>query len=137
MVGDASVDSVVATLVLHYLADWRPILAENHRCLRPGGALVLSIHHPITGWLLSDRSDYHRIELIEEDWTVGGVPVTAQMWRRSISAVFTPLLDAGFAIDAVVEPSPELDESGVPDERARTILTMRPVFLFIRALRAA
>jgi predicted TPR repeat methyltransferase len=49
MVADASIGLVVASLVLHYLRDWRPLLAELHRCLAPPGALVFSVHHPITG----------------------------------------------------------------------------------------
>jgi SAM-dependent methyltransferase len=40
MVPDASIDLVVAALVLHYIEDWRPLLGELHRCLVPGGALV-------------------------------------------------------------------------------------------------
>lgn len=137
MVDDTSVDLVVASLVLHYLADWGPLLAEAHRCLRPGGTIVVSIHHPINGWLLSEQDNYHRTELIEEAWQVGGVSVAARMWRRPISAVFTPLLEAGFIIDAVVEPEPDLDESAVPDDRMRTALNTRPVFLYVRARRVA
>lgn len=137
MVSDASVDLVAASLVLHYVADWGPLLTEAHRCLRPRGALVLSVHHPITGWLLSDQSNYHRTEIIEEEWHYDSGPVAAQMWRRPISAVFTPLLEAKFTIDAVVEPQPDLDESAVSDDRMRTALNTRPVFLYVRALRVA
>jgi SAM-dependent methyltransferase len=66
MVAYASIDLVVASLVLHYLRDWRPLLAELHRCLAPRGALVFSVHHPITGWQLSGRTGYHRTELVSE-----------------------------------------------------------------------
>jgi len=44
-----SIDVVVASLVLHYVADWQPLLQELHRLLKRGGALVFSLHHPITG----------------------------------------------------------------------------------------
>jgi hypothetical protein len=73
--------------------------------------------------------------LIEEERRFDGVPVTVQMWRRPISAVFTPLLEADFTVDSVVEPSPDLDETMVPDERMRTALNTKPVFLYVRALR--
>jgi SAM-dependent methyltransferase len=138
MVADDSVDVVTASLVLHYLPDWRPLLTEVRRCLRPGGALILSVHHPITGWLRSDREDYHRTELIEEDWDLDGVPVTAQMWRRPFSAIFMSVLEAGLSIDAVTEPT--LDEEralAVTDPRMRQALTTQPVFLFVRAVRPA
>lgn len=135
MVDGASMDLVVASLVLHYLPDWHGVLREIHRVLEPGGALVMSVHHPITGWLRSDRTDYHRVELIEEAWDVDGIQTTAHLWRRPVSAVFAPLLEQGLAIDAVHEPSPGLDENAVPDERVRQALNASPVFLFVRAIR--
>ncbi len=132
---DSSMDLAVASLVLHYLPDWTVVMSEVFRALKPGGALVLSVHHPITGWLRSDRADYHRTELFDEVWNVDGVETTVQMWRRPISAIFTPLLAQGFIIDAVYEPSPTFAEDTVPDERMRAALNTSPVFLFIRALR--
>ena len=82
MVESQSMDLATASLVLHYLPDWQVVFREVHRVLKPGGALVMSVHHPITGWLRSDRTDYHRVEEIEEHWDVDGVATTARMWRR-------------------------------------------------------
>lgn len=134
---DGTIDLAVASLVLHYLSDWTTVLSEVFRALRAGGALVLSVHHPITGWVRSDQEDYHRTEVIEETWNVDGVETVAQMWRRPISAIFTPLLAQGFVIDAVHEPSLSLTESAVPNAGTRTALNSSPVFLFIRAVRPA
>ena len=133
MVESRSMDLVVASLVLHYLPDWQGIISEIHRVLKPGGALVMSVHHPITGWFRSDRADYHRVELIEEKWNVDGVETTASMWRRPVSAVFAPLLSNGLVIDEVHEPEPSFDADAVPDERMRHALNTTPVFLYIRA----
>jgi SAM-dependent methyltransferase len=135
MVPDACIDVVVASLVLHYIKDWRPLLGELHRCLVPSGALVFSIHHPITGWQLCDKSDYHRTELVSERWDWDGQPVTGQMYRRPISAIFSQLSGTGFTVDVVDEPQPETaGEPSNPD--VMQILRTLPVFLFIRALRA-
>src|SRR5258708_17955720 len=41
-----SFELVVASLVLHYLEDWAPVLSEVHRVLVPGGRLVVSTPHP-------------------------------------------------------------------------------------------
>jgi SAM-dependent methyltransferase len=41
-----SFDAVLASLVMHYLQDWGPTLAEFRRVLVPGGRLVVSTHHP-------------------------------------------------------------------------------------------
>lgn len=135
MVESASMDLVSASLVLHYLPDWQGVISEVHRVLKPGGALVVSVHHPITGWFRSNRSDYHRIELIEERWNVDGIVTTAQMWRRPVSAVFSPLLHQGLVIDAVHEPEPRFDKRAVPDDRMRAALNTSPVFLYVRATR--
>ena len=135
MVADACIDVVVASLVLHYIEDWRPLLGELHRCPVPGGALVFSIHHPITGWQLSGQADYHRTELVNEQWDWDGQTVTAQMYRRPVSAIFSQLRGAGFAVDVVDEPQPvTAGEPGNPE--VMHILQTQPVFLFIRALRA-
>lgn len=132
MVPTSSMDVVVASLVLHYIADWAPMLDELHRCLVPGGVLVFSIHHPFTGWIRSDQADYHRTELITEDWDWDGQPVTGTLYRRPLSAIFGPLLQAGFTIDVVEEPHPQTD---IADPTTATILNTQPVFLFIRARR--
>lgn len=45
---DETFDDVVAPLVLHYLQDWGPTLAEVRRVLKPGGRLIVSVEHPIS-----------------------------------------------------------------------------------------
>ena len=131
-----SIDAVVASLVLHYLEDWSPLLAELHRLLVPGGVLVFSVHHPITGWNLSECTDYHRTEPVNEQWDWDGQRVTATMFRRPVSAIFGQLRDAGFAVDVVDEPLPQ-DLPATTDARMRVALTTTPVFLFVRAVREA
>lgn len=130
---DSSFDVVIASLVLHYLEDWAPVLAEVHRCLVSGGVLVFSIHHPITGWLRSERTDYHRTELITENWDWDGQLVTARMYRRPLSAIFGPVREAGFILDVIDEPRP----AQIRPEIAPTLaaaLTFQPVFLYVRAI---
>src|ERR1700722_14108643 len=39
-------DDVIAALVLHYLQDWGPALAELRRVLKPGGRLIVAVDHP-------------------------------------------------------------------------------------------
>ena len=44
IVADSGIDIVVAPLVVHYLADWRPVLSRAaRRCLAPDGILVFSV----------------------------------------------------------------------------------------------
>ncbi len=128
-----SIDVVVASLVLHYIEDWAPLLADLSRALVPDGALVFSLHHPINGWLLSDRTDYHRTELVSETWDWDGTPVTARSYRRPLSSIFGELRRAGFAIDVVDEPripaNPDIDPEMLQ------ALNTQPFFLFVRAVR--
>ena len=133
IVPTGEIDVAVASLVLHYIEDWAPLLGELHRCLAPGGALVFSVHHPITGWLLSGMADYHRTELVSETWDWDRQPVTATMYRRPLSAIFGQLRQAGFAVDTVDEPRPQ-EGAGVAPEMFE-VLSTKPVFLFVRALR--
>lgn len=134
-VADAgSIDVVVASLVLHYIKDWAPLLDDVASLLIPGGALVFSLHHPITGWLLSDRTDYHRIELVSETWDWDGLSVTARSYRRPVSAIFGELRRAGFMIDAVEEP--RLPEDSDIDPDMLRALNTQPFFLYLRATRA-
>lgn len=138
MVADASVDVVTASLVLHYLPDWRPLAAEVRRVLRPDGVLVMSVGHPVTGWLRTGCEDYHRIEEYDERWDLEGGSVDVRMWRRPVSGVFAPLLEAGLVVDAVTEPLLDEEQAGtISDERMRWALTTQPVFLFVRARRPA
>ncbi len=134
VVPTGSIDVVVASLVLHYIEDWEPLLAELHRCLVPGGVLVFSVHHPITGWQLSDKADYHRTELVSEDWSWDGQPVTARMYRRPLSAIFGQLRQGGFGVDVVDEPRPQPVGDSV-DSTVVEVLNRMPVFLFVRAPR--
>lgn len=60
------------------------LTAQLHRCLTPGGTLIFSVHHPITGLLLSDRTDYHRTETVSKDWGWDGQPVTATLFVRAL-----------------------------------------------------
>jgi SAM-dependent methyltransferase len=131
-----SIDVVVASLVLHYIKDWAPLLGKLYRCLVPEGALVFSLHHPITGWLLSERADYHSVGLVSEDWDFDGVPVTGRLYRRSLSSIFGELRRAGFTIGVVEEPRGVQAKPDIDPNVLQTLNT-QPLFLFVRAIRAA
>ena len=128
---DASVDLIVASLVLHYLADWTAPLAEFHRVLTPGGAVVFSTHHPAMDWQLHSPDDYFAVEQVTETWHKGGQPFEVTFWRRPLTAMTAAISSAGFVIDRLVEPdaSPELRQRHPQDyDKIRT----KPRFLFFR-----
>ena len=99
---DASFDLVVCILVMHYLKDWRPTLAEFYRVLRPDGVLLFSTHHPFSDLELSPTGDYFSLDLIEDEWDIGKV----QFYRRPLSQISRDLFQSGFVIEEISEPQP-------------------------------
>jgi SAM-dependent methyltransferase len=130
MCTDASFDVVVASLVLHYLEHWEPALREFRRVLAPGGALVLSTHHPTMDWQLHGGS-YFETRRLTETWTKAGVPATVTFWRRPLTAMIAAFRSSGFEIDNIVEPMPTA-ECAERFPKGYVTLTTAPRFLFFR-----
>jgi SAM-dependent methyltransferase len=125
-----SVDLITASLVLHYLREWGPTLAEFRRVLRPGGAVIASVHHP-EDWHWFEGTHYFDTELLTDEWTMAGRPRKVSFYRRPLSATFAALRQAGFQVDQLVEPRP-LSACETEDPRAYQILTGAPRFLYFR-----
>lgn len=132
---DGSFDLVTASLVLHYLRDWAVPLREFHRVLRPGGALLISTHHPTMDVAISDPpSPYFELTLLTDTWHKGGRDLRVQFYRRPLSAIVDALADAGFLIERIPEPRPDPAAfAGWPGLYER--ISAGPWFLFIRALK--
>jgi SAM-dependent methyltransferase len=101
-----SIDGITCSLVLHYLEDWRVALDSFATVLRPGGWLVVSLHHPFGPPLPGERRGYFDTELVSDTWQKGEVTVTQHFWKRPLSADVDEFAEAGFAIERVVEPQP-------------------------------
>jgi len=129
-VASASIDLVTASLVLHYVEDWAPVLGEFRRVLRPGGAVVASIHHP-EDWHWFEGTRYFETEVVTDTWTMGGVPRRVSFYRRPLSATFAAIRSGGFRVDALDEPRP-LPECAQEDPRVYELLTTAPRFLYLR-----
>lgn len=107
---DATFDDVIASLVMHYLPDWGPTLRELQRVLRPGGRLIMSIHHPTTAYcierLSGRRPDYFAGYRWTEEWTMGGRTQTMEFWTAPLQAMSDAFRTAGFGISIISEPRP-------------------------------
>ncbi|SDJ02603.1 Methyltransferase domain-containing protein [Nonomuraea jiangxiensis] len=103
---DDSFDDVVASLVLHYLEDWGPTLAEMRRVLRPGGRLIASVQHPLVDYLIQDppRPSYFATTSFTEDWTFNGQSFPMTFWRRPLHAMTDAFASAGFRLTVISEP---------------------------------
>ncbi|WP_439657263.1 class I SAM-dependent methyltransferase [Lentzea sp. HUAS TT2] len=111
---DAEFDDVIASLVLHYLRDWGPPLAELRRVLRPGGRLIVSVNHPAADYYLDRlagrRPDYYSTRANPARWPLGDQMIEVTFWNRPLHAMTDAFTAAGFRISVVSEP-PVLPEA--------------------------
>ena len=127
---DGAFDGIVSALVLHYLRDWGPTLAEFRRVLAPGGWLLFSTGHPAAdASRLPPGADY--FEVAEEEGDLAGI-ATVRFYRRSLTAISDALAGAGLGIARIVEPRPtEAFRELKPDSYER--LLRFPEFIFVIA----
>jgi 2-polyprenyl-3-methyl-5-hydroxy-6-metoxy-1,4-benzoquinol methylase len=137
----ARFDLVVSSLALHYVEDYRGLIARIAGWLGTGGVLVYSTEHPIYtarlpghGWI-RDETGAMRWSLDRygdegaraETWFVGGV----RKVHRTMATLVNGLLDAGLVLERLLEPIP--DETWVAHHPAMADERRRPMFLLIRA----
>jgi SAM-dependent methyltransferase len=130
---DDTFDDVTASLVLHYLEDWGPALAELRRVLKPGGRLIASVDHPFAvnlmyregGRKAGRKADYFAISNRTEEWTMGGQTALMSFWDRPLHAMTDAFTAADFRIAVISEPAPAPAARELfPDE-----IAARPRFL--------
>lgn len=116
---DDAFDDAVASLVLHYLRDWAPPLAELRRVLKPGGRLLLSVYHPFGYKLGYPDADYFASTQFSEDYTLkDGQGMVLTYWHRPLHAMTDAFTDAGFRISVISEPpfSPDTPRELLPPQ---------------------
>jgi 2-polyprenyl-3-methyl-5-hydroxy-6-metoxy-1,4-benzoquinol methylase len=133
-------DLVVSSLALHYVEDYRGLVARIAGWLAPGGALVYSTEHPLytarlpgDGWVRDAAGTRWAVDRYadegarEESWFVAGV----RKVHRTLSTLINGLVDAGLVVERMLEPVPDARWLAAHpqslDERRR------PVFLLVRA----
>jgi SAM-dependent methyltransferase len=132
---DGAFDDVIASLVLHYLEDWRPALGELRRVLTPGGRLIVAVPHPFEVHaieLVAGRrpsSNYFAIHSYTEEWTMGSQTAPMSFWHRPLHAMTGAFTAAGFRISLISEPQP-VPEARELDPDAFRMLTTNPSSLF-------
>ena len=110
---DDTFDDVTASLVLHYLEDWGPPLAELRRVLKPGGRLIVSVDHPFAENLWHREAglkpDYFATYNYPVEWTASGQSALLRFWTRPLHAMTDAFTAAGFRISVISEPAPAPD----------------------------
>lgn len=137
-------DLAYSSLAFHYVADFGRLARTVHRSLKPGGALVFTIEHPIfmtpmrpqwhkdsDGRPFWPVDSYFREGLRRTDWFVTGV----EKHHRTLGTTFASLVDAGFAVDHIEEWRPTGTQIAANPEWGQEL--DRPMFLIMRARRSA
>jgi SAM-dependent methyltransferase len=99
---DGAVDLELCALALEHVDDRVAALRELRRVLAPGGALVLSMVHPVGNWLRHGGS-YFEPRVIRETWSAGW---QVSYWTFSLETISDEIAQAGFVIERLVEPRP-------------------------------
>ncbi len=132
---DGSFDLIVAPLVMDYVKDWEPTFREFHRVLKTGGSLVFSMEHPYGKFYFHrDAGNYFNVELVEYTWRGFGKPVIVPSYRRPLSGMINPLLQAGFTLEHILEPLPTHEFSLIEPEDYEELIRS-PGFMCIRAVK--
>ena len=129
---DASFDLVLSALALDYIKDWSQVFREFYRLLRQPGYLVFSVGHPLADFLLHPNGNYFEAELFHWVWKGFGIPVRMPSYHRPLSAVINPLLQAGFVLERILEPTPT-EQFWQKDPEEYEKLSRQPGFLCLRA----
>ncbi len=129
-VDSETVDIVLCALAYHYVTNRISFLREIRRLLRPDGAVVISTHHPTADWCRLGGS-YFEVSAVTEVWSKGW-EITA--WRMPLSQLTEEFAAAGFVIERLVEPTPDLAmKSSHPETFER--LSRQPGFIAFKLRR--
>ncbi|MBO0808506.1 MAG: class I SAM-dependent methyltransferase [Actinobacteria bacterium] len=131
---DDTFDGVTASLVLHYLEDWGPALAELRRVLKPGGRLIVSVSHPFSEYLWHRETglepDYSATYNYTVEWTARGQSALLRFWTRPLHAMTDAFTAAGFRITIISEPAMAPDTPSEPLSGNTADRRRFPGFLF-------
>jgi SAM-dependent methyltransferase len=111
-----SLDLVVSSLALHYVAGYDALIRRIASWLRPGGHLVFSVEHPVctardpmTGWVTTAEGTawpvdhYARETARTQQWL--GTTVTKH--HRRVATLVGGIIAAGLILTGIDEPYPD------------------------------
>ncbi|MCG5219492.1 class I SAM-dependent methyltransferase [Streptosporangium sp. KLBMP 9127] len=128
---DESFDGAVCALVIHHVTKRAQLLNEIRRVLRPGGWLLVSTTHPTADWRRFGGS-YFAHEWSELPVADGELSIRYE--RVPLETFLGELLDAGFALERLIEPRPAAGLQEI-DDAAYAKLHTAPCFLAVRLQR--
>jgi SAM-dependent methyltransferase len=132
-----SFDLVLSALTLDYVRDWASAFRSFFRVLRAPGHFVFSVGHPFDEFHdHHPAGNYFEVEQVEYEFRGFGAPVWVPYHRRPLGAMLRPLLDAGFALEQLLEPRP-VPQFKDHDPADYEKLMRQPGFLCCRAAKGS
>lgn len=138
---DSSFDVVLSSLTFHYLASFGSISKKIYNWLKPGGAFVFSVEHPIftaspaQDWIYSGKGEIQHwpVDRYFEEGRRDVIFLGEKLikYHRTVSTYLNDLLKQGFAIKEVNEPTP--DEKLLNTVEGMKDELRRPMMLLISA----
>lgn len=140
---DKKFDIVISSLAFHYIKDYHKLLKDIYKLLNDNGVLVFSQEHPLVLSTIKEPyledssieisnkrfyllSDYNRNGLRNILWNGELV----QKYHRNISELINGLVETGFTIDKILEPTPTKE---IIEKVPKYIYQYdRPYFIFIK-----
>lgn len=136
-------DIVISSLSFHYLTSFEEISRQINKSLVKGGVFIFSIEHPI--FTAQGRQDWsYDTEGKPMHWplddyfmegkrTSNFLGADVVKYHRTLTSYISSLLNNGFEIKALVEPTPsELSLLEIPEMKNEL---RRPMFLIISAVK--
>jgi ubiquinone/menaquinone biosynthesis C-methylase UbiE len=133
-----SFELVLSSFAFDYVTDLQRAYNEAWRVLKPGGLLVFCQSHPwfqATGWTLAgdpeatEIGDYAAWPIVEDwDWAFeSGVSAPFRDHLRPLAQILNQLIEAGFALEQMVEQHYEDVLGASPEELERLPYTYTTV----------
>ena len=135
-------DVVTSSLAIHYVEDYQKLVCDIHELLNDNGMLVFSQEHPLNT-CFSDGDRWTRDENgrklfanianygVEKEWESTWFIEHIKKYHRTCSTVINTLIDNGFVIERIIEPTPTAELLEAHPEQYD--LLHKPDFLLVKA----
>ena len=126
----SSIDTIICSLVLHYIENWNEILGEFKRMLKPSGFCIITVNHPLNDYINFNQKNYFNKRLITANWNVLGYPIQAKYYVRTFTDCIQPIIGSNLVLEKIIEPQPVPKLKEI-DIEVYNDLTKNPLFLFL------
>jgi SAM-dependent methyltransferase len=134
-------DLIISSLAIHYVKDYNKLIKDVYNLLNDGGTFIFSQEHPITlapkngkSWNYDENRNPISFNLANYQepgernifWLTNDVI----KYHRTISEIMNGIIDSGFIIKKVLEPSPV---NPYIDNKRNIECNHKPYFLIIKS----